>query len=153
MTPYGLDEWFLAMIEPTPTWRNFTFGQLYMWIWAKKYQVSDSEQYSNPSPTWPNFAFGQRFMWIEVNNDQIWLSMVSTSDFEQCSNRLQLDLISLLVHCSCEFGQIVTRYNSLYARRVILSNVRNNSQLDLISISFLLQFENVIHMCNDNWCI
>ena len=28
------------------------------------------------------------------------------SDFEQCSNRLELDLISILVNFSCELGQI-----------------------------------------------
>ena len=28
------------------------------------------------------------------------------SDFEQCSDRLQLDLILILVNFSCEFGQI-----------------------------------------------
>ena len=32
MTSYGLDEWFWAMFEPTWTWLNFTFGQLFMWI-------------------------------------------------------------------------------------------------------------------------
>ena len=34
------------------------------------------------------------------------------SDFEQCLNQLQLDLISLLVSFSYELGQIVTRYYS-----------------------------------------
>ena len=32
------------------------------------------------------------------------------SDSEQCSNRLELDLVSLLVNFSCELGQIMTRY-------------------------------------------
>ena len=32
MTSYGLDEWFWAMFEPTPTWPNFDFGQLCLWI-------------------------------------------------------------------------------------------------------------------------
>ena len=34
MTSYGPDEWFWAMFEPTWTWPNFTFGQLFMWIGA-----------------------------------------------------------------------------------------------------------------------
>ena len=38
------------------------------------------------------------------------------SDFEQCSNRLQLYLISILVNFSCELGQIMTRYDLLGAR-------------------------------------
>ena len=38
------------------------------------------------------------------------------SDSEQCSNRLELDLISLLVKVSCELGQIMTRYDFLWAR-------------------------------------
>ena len=45
------------------------------------------------------------------------------SDSEQCSNRLEVDLISLLVNFSCELGQIMTRYDFLWARWVILSNV------------------------------
>ena len=54
------------------------------------------------------------------------------SDSEQCSNRLELDLISLLVNFSCELGQIMTRYDFLWARWVILSNVWNWPKLDLI---------------------
>ena len=54
------------------------------------------------------------------------------SDSEQCSNRLELDLISLLVNFSCELGQIMTRYDFLWARWVILSNVRTDLELDLI---------------------
>ena len=88
----GLDEWFWAMFELTPTWHNFTFGQL--------------------------------FMWFGANNDQIWLPMDQTSDSEQCSNRLQLHLILLLVNFSCELGQIMIRYDFLWTRLLILSNVR-----------------------------
>ena len=63
------------------------------------------------------------------------------SDSEQCSNQLKLDLISLLVNFSCELGKIMTRYDFLWARRVILSNVRTDSQLDLISILVNLSCE------------
>ena len=38
------------------------------------------------------------------------------SDCEECSNRLQLDLISLLVNFSYEFVQIMTRYDFVEAR-------------------------------------
>ena len=51
------------------------------------------------------------------------------SDSEQCSNRLELDLISLLANFSCELGQIMTRYDFLWAIRVILSNVRTDLNL------------------------
>ena len=88
MTSHGLDEWFRAMFEPT---------------W-----------------TWPNFMFGQLFIWIGANNGQIWLPIGYMSDSEQCSNRLELYLISLLVNFSCELGQIMTRYDFLWARWVIL---------------------------------
>ena len=84
MTSYGLDEWFWAMCEPTPTWPIFTFGQL--------------------------------FMWIGVSNDQIWLTLGYMSDSEQCSNRLQLDIISLLVNFVHELGYIMTRYDFLWGR-------------------------------------
>ena len=73
--------------------------------------------------TWPNFTFGQLVMWIGANNDEIWLPVGYTSDSEQCSDWLELDLISLLVNFPCELQQIMTRYDFLWARRVILSNV------------------------------
>ena len=94
---YGLDEWFWAMFEPTWTWPNFTFGQL--------------------------------FMWIRANNDQIGLHMGQMNYSEQCSSRLELDLILHLVNCSCELGQIMTRYDFLWAGWVILSNVRTDLNL------------------------
>ena len=100
------------------------------WFWAM----------FEPNCTWPNFTFGQLFMWIGANNYQIGLPMGLMSDSEQCLNRLELDLIKLLVNFSCELGQIMTRYDVLWARWVILSNVWTNLiKLDLISlfISFL----------------
>ena len=84
------------------------------------------------------------------------------SDSEQCLNRLERDLMSPLVNfVLCELGQIITRYDFLWTRRVILighpatfyvklddqimtrydfllhrqmilSNVRTDSQLNLI---------------------
>ena len=36
------------------------------------------------------------------------------------------DIISLLVNFSCELGQIMIRYDFLWARLVILSNVRTD---------------------------
>ena len=44
-------------------------------------------------------------------------------DFEKCSNRLQLDLISLLVNLLDEFGQIMASFYFIEFVRVILSNV------------------------------
>ena len=43
--------------------------------------------------TWPTFNFGQLFIWIGASNDQLLLPMGYMSDSEQCSNRLELDLI------------------------------------------------------------
>ena len=39
MTSYRLEEWFRAIFEPTPTWPNFTFGQLCIWIGANNDQI------------------------------------------------------------------------------------------------------------------
>ena len=45
-----------------------------------------------------NFSVLDNFLCeLGVNNNQIWPHMGQTSDFEQCSNRLQLYLISILV--------------------------------------------------------
>ena len=38
------------------------------------------------------------------------------SDSEQCSNRLQLDQILILVNLSCKLGQIMTIYDVLEVR-------------------------------------
>ena len=51
------------------------------------------------------------------------------SDSEQCSNRLELDLISLLINFSYELGPIMIGYHFLWAIRVILSNVQTDSNL------------------------
>ena len=77
MASYGLlvDEWFWAMFEPTPTWPNFDFVQLFMWIEANNDQIrlsyicqmSDSEEMFEPTPTWPNFDFCQLCMCIGAN--------------------------------------------------------------------------------------
>ena len=66
MTSYGLDEWFWAMFEPTWTWPNFTFGQLFMWNEANDDQIIKTsyglyEQFwamFEPTSTLPNFNFG-----------------------------------------------------------------------------------------------
>ena len=55
------------------------------------------------------------------------------SDSEQCSNRLELDLISLLVNFSCELGQIMTRYDFLWAMSDS-EQCSNRLELDLISL-------------------
>ena len=74
-----------------------------------------------PTPTLCNFDFGPLFMWIGANNDQIWLPRGLKSDFEKCSNRLQLDLSSLLVNSLDVLGQILAIYDFLEAIRVILA--------------------------------
>ena len=57
-----------------------------------------------PTPTLPEFTFGQPVKWIGANNGQIWLARGLESDFEKCSNRLQLDLSSRLVNLLNELG-------------------------------------------------
>ena len=75
-------------------------------------------------------------IWICIHNEQIWLPGNYGSDFEQYLNRLQprthktsyefllqLDPISLLVNFSHELAHILTTYQFLWAKEVILSNV------------------------------
>ena len=89
-------------------------------------------------------------MWFGANNDQIWLPMGKMSDSEQCSNRLQLDLILILVNFPCELGSImtrydlrhvITRYDFLEDRRVILNISYGWHQLDLISLLIKFVYE------------
>ena len=56
------------------------------------------------------------------------------SDSEQCSNRLELDLISLLVNFSCELGQIMTRYDLPMCYMSDSEQCSNRLELDLISL-------------------
>ena len=60
-------------------------------------------------------------MWIGPNNDQIWLPMDQTSD----SVRTNSNFV-------CELRQIMTRYDFLLPRWMILSKVWTGSQLNLI---------------------
>ena len=46
-----------------------------------------------------------------ANNDQIRLPIGQMSDSEQCSNRLQLDLILILVNFSYELWQVITYFH------------------------------------------
>ena len=80
--------------------------------------MSDSEQCSNRLGL--NF-FGQLFMWIGADNDHIWLSMGYMSDSVRTNSNFL-----------CELRQIMTRYDFILSRRMILSNVRTDSQLNLI---------------------
>ena len=113
-------------------------NRLFMWLGANNDQIIMSSYIYARWVTLNNvqivskltyFTFGQLLMWIWANNDQKWLPMGWMSDSEQCSNRLALDLASLLVNFSCELEQIMTRYDFLWARRVILSNVQTNLNL------------------------
>ena len=100
-----------------------------------------------PIWTWPRFYCDQLVIWIMPNNDQIWFPMGQMSDSEQYSNRLKLDIISHLVNFLGELGQIMTRFDFLWTRRVILSNVWTDSQLDLISLSvnFSCELEQIMN--------
>ena len=73
---YGLDEWFWAMFEPTPTLPNFDFGQLCMWIGANNDQNMTFKRLEEwfwvmfePTPTWLDFTFVQLVRWIGANNE------------------------------------------------------------------------------------
>ena len=69
------------------------------------------------------------FIWIGANNYQLRFPMGQTSDSEQCSNWLKLDLFSFLVNFACELEQIMSIYDFLWARRVILSNARTDFKI------------------------
>ena len=43
--------------------------------------------------------------------------------------QIMTNLVSVLVNISYEFGQLMIKYDLLWARRVILSNVRTDSNL------------------------
>ena len=63
------------------------------------------------------------------------------TDCINISASVRLYLILLLVNMLSELGQIMTRYDFLWARQVILSNVRTDSQLDLVTLLVYFVFE------------
>ena len=83
------------------------------------------------------------------------------SDFEQCSNQFQLELISLLVNFSYELRQRKTKYDFLEARWMILSNVRPDSNLTWLHSSFHIKWGQIMtrydfleprrSTCHVNW--
>ena len=75
--------------------------------------------------------FRYDFLEVMQYSNRCQLDLISV--FEQCSNQLQFDLITLLVNFSRKLWQIITRYNILEARRIIFSNVWINSNLSPVS--------------------
>ena len=130
-----VDETKLAQ---TITWPNFIFSQLFVWFEADNGQTylpiwwtSDFDQCLNRLITLPHLIFGQllkyNYQIAGEHNYQIWLPMDQMSDSE--NRQPDIHVISLLVKFSCALGQIMTRYDFLWARRVILRNVQINSNL------------------------
>ena len=87
-----------------------------------------------------------------VNNEQISLPGNYGSDFEQYLNPLQLYPISLLVNFSHALVQIITTYDFLLAKQVMLSNVRIDYNLTqfLFWLSYIdrIVFSSTFHL---NW--
>ena len=63
------------------------------------------------------------------------------SDSEQCSNRLKLDLISLLVNFACELRQIMTQYDLL---PVVLEGVGYFEIIPVMYVFVSSQFFDVV---------
>ena len=125
------------MFEPIQTLSNFDFGQLFMWIGANNDQIwphmtSDEWFWAmfEPIPTLSKCDIGQLFMWIGANNDQIWLPRGLKSDFEFTFGQL-------VRWIGANNGQILLfrGYKSYF------SNVRTDSQLDLIFILVNFSYE------------
>ena len=121
-------------------WITFhvNWGQIitkYDLIWADEWFWAMFE----PTPTLSNFDFGQLSMWIGANNNQIWLPRGLKSDFDKCSNRLQLDLSSLLVNLLDVLGQILAIYDFLEAIRVILAMFEPTLIFILVNFSYELR--------------
>ena len=115
MTFYGLYEWLRAMFEPTWTWPNFTFGQLFMWIGENNDQIW--------FPTWPNVDFRQLFMWIEqshiwpfrLNITFGWLQKLNPG-YEICIIWYQVNLSNKV---SAMFNSLMPSLNSRYMPFVV----------------------------------
>ena len=137
MTSYLLDEWFWAMFEPTWTWHNFTFGGLFMWIgpnndqiWLPMGYTSDSEQCLSRLELDLISLFGQLCIWIGANNE--WPDMTSYGIdewFWAMSEQTWTWHNFTFGELYMWIGQIMTRYDFLWARWVILSNVLTDLNL------------------------
>ena len=134
----------LAMFETNPTWPNFDFDQLFMWIranneqiWFPRGQKSDFEQCLN--------RLLVNFLSISMTRKQIInggdIRPKGLLSYELGQNiyflearwvilkQLKLYLIALLVNFSCELEHIMIIYVFLCAGWLILSNVWTDSNL------------------------
>ena len=75
-----------------------------------------------------NYAFNRLYLLNGACYDQ---NLHGTHIVSHCISvdLMTFDLISLLVNFSCELGPIITRYDFLWAIRVILSNVQTDLNL------------------------
>ena len=108
MTSKRLDEWFWAMFEETPTLLNVIFDTFFIWIGYNNYQIW----------VWYVMLFQILLAGEDFTLFHFW------STFHVNWGKFLDDLISRLVDLLYEPGQMMTRYDFLEARWLILSNVR-----------------------------
>ena len=72
MTSMRFEEWFWEMLEPTPTWPDFTFDQLVRW-WCKQWPNMTFKRLLEwfwamfePTPTWPNVNQNGGTQWPDM---------------------------------------------------------------------------------------
>ena len=140
------------MFKPISTWPNLYFLQFFSCELGQimtRYDFLEARRVilrnvRTDSRLQPDFNFGQLVRWIGANNGQVWLCRCEW--FEQYLNWLQLDLILILINFSYEFRQIMTRYDFLELRWVILCNVR--TQYNLTWFYFCSTYELGKIMCS-----
>ena len=78
-----------------------------------------------------NFTFGKFFTWTGTNNDNIWLPIGYTSDFEHCSLTWQNFSFGKLL---TELAHIMTTYDFIWTKPGHFEQYLNRLQLDTFSL-------------------
>ena len=68
MTSYGLDEWIWVMFKPTPTWPNFNFGQLFMWLGGSFKKKSEVGATNLIKVLYISFNLGEKCFFFAIQN-------------------------------------------------------------------------------------
>ena len=107
MLSWVLDEWFWAMFEPIPTWLDFTFGQLCIWM-----SVNNDQMWLPRGNLSMNFKMNTMKRIISMNTTGFWLRQSKGSGVF-----LKPSCPSSVVHQSVNFflcGDSLRRTNVLY---------------------------------------
>ena len=121
MTFWRLDEWFWAMFDPTPTWPNYITERSVRWYYGFSIAAASAASAASATSPWTSLLL------------KFDTPMTRTTAFAAKRHSYPPNLQTAISFHSCEFGQIITRYNFLWHIWVVSEQSLNCLHLGLIS--------------------